>query len=115
MSIRPYRHCALAIFMLASFLGAAQAAPAADASRGEMLYSTHCIACHTTHVHWRDKRLASDWASLEKQVRRWQHNTGLSWSDDDVAAVTRYLNTLYYHFPAGSQEKEISRAETGKR
>jgi mono/diheme cytochrome c family protein len=101
--------------MLAGFLGAVQATHAADTSRGEMLYSTHCIACHTSHVHWRDKRLANDWTSLEKQVRRWQQNTGLSWSDEDVAAVTRYLNTLYYHFPAGSREKEISRVETGRR
>jgi mono/diheme cytochrome c family protein len=115
MSIRAYGRFAFAVSTFAGFLGAVQAASAADASRGEMLYSTHCIACHTTHVHWRDKRLASDWASLEKQVRRWQHNTGLSWSNEDVAAVTRYLNTLYYHFPTGSQEKEISRAETGSR
>ena len=44
--------------------------------------------------------LATDWASLRAQVLRWQGNTGLAWSDDDVLAVTRYLNDLYYRFPA---------------
>jgi hypothetical protein len=33
-------------------------------------------------------------------VVRWQGNTGLAWSDDDIIAVTRYLNDLYYRFPA---------------
>lgn len=28
-------------------------------SRGELLYTTHCIACHTTEMHWRDRRAAS--------------------------------------------------------
>lgn len=68
-------------------------------SRGELLYNTHCIACHTTHVHWRDQRLASDWGSLTHQVQRWQSNTHLGWNEQDVGAVASYLNTLYYHFP----------------
>src|ERR1700757_114536 len=39
---------------------------------GALLYETHCIACHTTQVHWRDQRLATDWTTLSAQVRRWQ-------------------------------------------
>jgi len=115
MNIRTFPRHVLALCVLAGMLQAARAAPDSDASRGEMLYSTHCIACHTTHVHWRDKRLATDWPTLEKQVRRWQHNTGLNWSNEDVAAVTRYLNGLYYHFPAGPAEKTISRAQNDRR
>jgi mono/diheme cytochrome c family protein len=67
-------------------------------SRGELLYSTYCIGCHTTQVHWRDKKLATDWTSLKNQVRRWQSNTGLGLGEDDVAAIARYLNRLYYRF-----------------
>jgi len=115
MGIWRFGRCAAALCVLAGMLEPAHAAADTDESRGEMLYSTHCIACHTTHVHWRDKRLATDWPSLEKQVRRWQHNTGLSWSDEDVSAVARYLNALYYHFPAGSEEKAISRTESDRR
>jgi mono/diheme cytochrome c family protein len=75
------------------------AQPAPSSSRGELLYSNHCIGCHTAQVHWRDHRLATDWASLRAQVLRWQGNTGLAWSDDNVLAVTRYLNDRYYRFP----------------
>lgn len=31
-----------------------------DAVRGELLYATHCIACHSDKVHWRDKKLVTD-------------------------------------------------------
>lgn len=70
-----------------------------EASRGEMLYSTHCIACHDVQVHWRDNKLVHDWTSLLAEVRRWARNAGLGWDDDDVTAVARYLNTLYYNHP----------------
>jgi mono/diheme cytochrome c family protein len=70
----------------------------AAATRGELLYSTHCIACHTTQVHWRDQKLARDWATLSQQVRRWAGNAGLGWSDEEVVDVARYLNATYYRF-----------------
>ncbi len=71
-----------------------------DASRGELLYATHCIACHNEQVHWRDKTLATEWTSLQAEVDRWQKLARLGWADDDVAAVARYLNALHYHYPA---------------
>jgi mono/diheme cytochrome c family protein len=67
--------------------------------RGDLLYATHCIACHNTKIHWRDKKLATDWVSLNIEVRRWQRVASLLWSDDDVTEVARYLNTRYYHYP----------------
>jgi len=75
----------------------AQTAP--DANRGELLYTTHCIACHSTQMHWRDKRLAVDWESLKAQVRRWQGNARLDWTEDDITDVTLYLNTSIYRYP----------------
>ena len=80
-----------------STLAAAQAAPIE--TRGELLYSTHCVACHTTQMHWRNDRQAFDWESLKFQVRRWQGNTGLAWNDADIAEVSRYLNDSIYHYP----------------
>jgi mono/diheme cytochrome c family protein len=85
--------------MFVTALAAGQG-PRTGEPSGELLYSTYCIGCHTTQVHWRDKRLATDWTSLKAQVRRWHENIGLGLEDDDVAAVARYLNGLYYHFPA---------------
>ncbi len=85
---------ALAGFTL---LAGAQQMPAE--TRGELLYSTHCLACHTTQMHWRNERQAFDWESLKFQVRRWQGNAGLAWNDADIAEVSRYLNETIYHFP----------------
>ena len=78
---------------------AANAQPKGDTPRGELLYTTHCIACHNAQIHWRDKKIAKDWTGLKTQVRRWQGLQGLVWSNDDVAEVARYLNARYYHYP----------------
>jgi mono/diheme cytochrome c family protein len=83
--------CAFVACALASGVAGAQA-------RGYMLYNQYCIECHTAQVHWRDGRLASDWKSLNVQVRRWQAVANLNWSEEDILNVTRYLNTRYYDF-----------------
>ena len=103
----------LPLWLLAASIGGAVgvvAQPAPGGSRGELLYSTHCVGCHTTEVHWRDARLATDWATLRLQVLRWQGNTGLAWSEDDIAAVTRYLNDLYYRYPAPGSPVALQRS-----
>jgi mono/diheme cytochrome c family protein len=90
-------HCPLVA--LAVILVLAPAAPALAQSRGALLYSTHCIACHSEQMHWRQKKLVTDWPSLKAQVRRWQAEAALDWSDDDVAEVARYLNEEFYRLP----------------
>jgi mono/diheme cytochrome c family protein len=67
--------------------------------RGQLLYSTHCIECHTQRMHWRDAALARDWDTLKTQVRRWQREARLDWDEDDIEAVARYLNESIYRFP----------------
>lgn len=86
---------ALAGVLLTAFAGTACAQVQ---SRGELLYSTHCISCHASQIYWRDKKAANDWASLKFQVRRWQGATGLGWSEDDIDDVTRYLNESIYRY-----------------
>ncbi|MDP1534777.1 MAG: cytochrome C, partial [Rubrivivax sp.] len=82
----------LLAWLAASALPAlAQTVPAPQ-SRGALLYATHCIACHSTQMHWRDKRVATDWASLRAEVQRWQGHAQLRWSEDDITEVARYLN-----------------------
>lgn len=83
-------------------LAALVSASAIAQSRGELLYTTHCVACHTTQVHWRERRLATDWASLQAQVVRWQAAGSLNWSDEDVLAVTQHLNERFYGFKSPS-------------
>jgi mono/diheme cytochrome c family protein len=102
---RPAHACPLNRFgssvrvLLAIFAFSLGTAPSAMAkSRGELLYDTHCITCHTTEMHWRDQRSAKDWAGLKVQVRRWQAAASLAWSEADILAVARYLNASVYHF-----------------
>lgn len=82
---------------------AANAQTNSSPAAGELLYLVNCIECHTAQVHWRDRRLASDWASLRSQVWRWQNNIGQSWSQEQIDAVTNYLNGRYYQFPGGRE------------
>lgn len=104
------RAALLGALAAASF--ATQAAPPAPAAptRGELLYTTHCIACHNSQMHWRDQRLATDWASLRAQVRRWQGVANLGWSDDDIREVTRHLNDRIYRFPIEADKVVSQRA-----
>ena len=88
------------LFALFCHFPDAVAQPEHDPARGELLYSTHCIACHNIQLHWRDKKLVTSWNGLGAEVRRWQKASGLGWSDEDIFAVTRYLNDRYYHYPA---------------
>jgi len=88
------RHSLVAL-LLATF-GALTTANAQ--SRAELLYSTHCISCHTSEMHWREKKVATDWTSLKFQVRRWQGANGLGWSEADVEEVARYLNESIYGY-----------------
>lgn len=93
----------LAAAALVSAAAFAQVVPLPDPSRGELLYATHCIACHTSQIHWRDARLAADWASLRALVRRWQAEAGLSWSESDIDDVARHLNARHYRFALPGQ------------
>jgi mono/diheme cytochrome c family protein len=71
---------------------------AADAERGRSLYESRCGGCHAQSVHGREKRVATDFASVRTWVRRWSANLGLKWSEDDVEAVAVHLNASYYRF-----------------
>lgn len=77
-------------------LAAAESVPLPAASRGELLYTTHCVTCHNEQVHWRDKREVSDWRSLRREVNRWQRMMDLGWGTTEVEDVARYLRQVHY-------------------
>ena len=94
-----FRRLILAVlFVFFGNLADAVAQPKGDTTRGELLYSTHCISCHSTQVHWREKKLVTNWASLQSEVRRWQGVSKLRWGNEDIEEVARYLNVTYYHY-----------------
>ncbi len=70
-----------------------------DNHRGAMLYENHCLECHTQQIHWREKKMVTDWKSLITEVDRWQDISGLEWGKSDIEAVSRYLNGKFYHYP----------------
>jgi hypothetical protein len=94
----------IAVPLFWGHVATAQIAPNAVEPRGELLYSMYCIGCHTTEIHWRDNKLATNWDTLREQVLRWSSNTGLAWGEGDILSVTRHLNALYYHFPIASEQ-----------
>jgi len=93
------------IILLVS-VGSACASEKYNEARGQLLYSTHCIACHTTQVHWRQQKLVTNWESLVAQVRRWQYISGLSWSEDEVQDVSQHLDTLFYGYKNSAKDKK---------
>jgi hypothetical protein len=72
------------------------------------LYSTHCIECHSTQMHWRAQRQARDWDSLKGQVRRWQATANLRWTEADITEVARHLNETIYHFPLPEERADLA-------
>jgi mono/diheme cytochrome c family protein len=84
----------------------AQSAP--SASRGELLYTTHCGACHSVQMHWREQKLATSWSTLRAQVRRWQGVAQLGWNETDVEEVARYLNATIYNYPEPARVGAVS-------
>jgi len=83
----------------ALLVSAAQAQTVPSPSRGELLYATHCGACHSAQMHWREQKLATSWTTLRAQVRRWQGVAQLGWSEADVDEVASYLNATIYRYP----------------
>jgi len=82
--------------------------PVHSETRGKLLYLVNCKTCHTSNVHWRKDKLATDWASLKAQVVRWQSNMELGWGEEEITAVTRYLNATHYHFQV-TDKNDIAR------
>ncbi len=93
-----HRSLLAALFLIFANLAFADEQRTYIAGRGELLYSTYCIACHSAQIHWRDKKLATDWSRLRSEVRHWEGFARLEWTEDDVVAVAKYLNTMYYRY-----------------
>jgi mono/diheme cytochrome c family protein len=67
-------------------------------TRGEMLYTNHCLNCHESIVHVREKRSAKNLDAIRDAVNRWSQELELKWSSREVEDVVLYLNLRYYHY-----------------
>jgi mono/diheme cytochrome c family protein len=111
MTPRPHLHLRLSrppaaagLALLAGLLGTTAAQ--ADPKVGQGLHDNNCVACHVNMtggdgslLYTRATRRVQSLAGLESQVRLCESNLGLQWFDEDILAVTGYLNDRYYKFP----------------
>jgi mono/diheme cytochrome c family protein len=88
-----------------ALLLAAGSAVAQDLERGRMLHENHCRMCHDSIAYKRGDRIAKDVAQVKAQVTRWQTNTGLRWSAEDIDSVTAYVVKTYYNYPLEGGKK----------
>jgi mono/diheme cytochrome c family protein len=71
---------------------------AADPQEAKALVDQHCYQCHGTELYTRPDRKVQSLEGLQRQVKRCELALGLKWFDEEIAAVTDYLNTEYYKF-----------------
>jgi len=70
----------------------------APSSRGELLYLNHCLVCHESNVHIREKHNAKNINAIRSEVTRWMNELQLKWLPRDIEDVVDYLNSRYYHY-----------------
>jgi mono/diheme cytochrome c family protein len=92
------------LLVLAAGAVAPVTATAADLERGRMLHENHCRMCHDSIAYKRGERIANDYAQIKAQVTRWQTNTGLRWSEEDIDSVTAFVAKTYYKLPAPTEQ-----------
>lgn len=66
------------------------------ATHGQLLYENHCQGCHASQLHVRENRRARTIDELRGWVARWAAVQKLNWGDEEIGAVTNYLNQRYY-------------------
>ena len=71
----------------------------ADFERGRVLYENHCRMCHESLAFKRDDKIAKNYEEVRAQVIRWQTNTSLHWSEEDIKNVASYVARTYYKMP----------------
>lgn len=71
-------------------------------AEGKAKHDESCVGCHMVKhdaaFYGREGRKATDLKSLRTLVGNCQANFGLQWWDEDVDAVTEYLNTTFHNF-----------------
>ena len=70
----------------------------ADVAHGKKLHDASCVKCHDSGVYTREDRFVTSRDALRTQVQRCNVNLGTQWFDEDVDAVTDFLNATYYKF-----------------
>lgn len=70
----------------------------AHAVDGKQVYHKNCSGCHGTEVFTRPDRRVKNLAGLTSRVRQCSLATEVKWFDEEINAVTDYLNKSFYKF-----------------
>ena len=81
-----------------AFTIAALAATPTWAADGKALIDRYCVGCHADEVYTRPDRKIRSIDTLRLQVLRCNAMTKSGLTDEDVAAITDYLNKSFYRF-----------------
>jgi hypothetical protein len=80
--------------------------PATGHADAKVLHDTHCRDCHAgrfdgqaDRVYTRQDRKVRSMDQLRTMVGFCNQQVGTQWFDEDVEAVTHYLNQQFYQFP----------------
>lgn len=68
------------------------------AADGEAIYNKDCTGCHGTEVFTRPDRRINNRADLQNRVRQCSYATGTQWFDEEIIAVTDFLDKNFYKF-----------------
>ena len=93
------RFCTVLLLVWLSAATAVTPVYAADFERGRSLYENHCRMCHESLAFKRGDKIAKDYEEVRTQVNRWQTNTSLHWSAEDIENVASYVARTYYKIP----------------
>ncbi len=87
---------------LAIAVAAVLSTPLMASEDGKAKHDEKCAGCHIVKhdaaFYGREGRKATDKAELRTWVNNCQLNFGLHWWDEDVDAVTAYLNDTFYKY-----------------
>jgi len=74
------------------------ATQAEDINVGKELHQENCLRCHKSEIYERPDRTVKTLKHLRSQVLFCAVNNDVGWFDEEIDAVTAYLNTFYYLF-----------------
>lgn len=68
------------------------------ASDGKAIYNKSCTGCHGTEVFTRADRRVNNLGKLKNRVKQCSYAVEAKWFDEEINAVTDYLNKNFYKF-----------------
>jgi|APSaa5957512535_1039671.scaffolds.fasta_scaffold60202_2 hypothetical protein len=65
---------------------------------GELLHRENCQRCHQAEVYTRPDRVVKNFPQLKQRVKQCELMNDLMWFEEEVDAVSSYLNRNFYLF-----------------